>query len=341
MPVSKEYIIKRTLLLFLVIFGVITITFVITRIIPARPELLWAGPHATIQEINRAREELHLNKPIYIQFYLYISDLLHGDWGVSWRTRTPVLQSIISPLSATLELVITAFIIAIIIGIPLGVIAALRRNEYVDYLISGTVTIFGVSMPVFWLALITQFLFSSYLRWFPAAKRVDYTVVLFTGFHPITGFYLIDSMIEGNIPVFLSALKHIILPALVLSLYPMSLCARMTRALMVEVLNEQYIRSAVAWGLSRKLVIYKYALKNAVAPVIAALGLSFGYTITGAFMVELIFVWPGIGLYAAMSLLSLDYPAIIGVIIFFFFFYSVINFIVDIIHSMIDPRVKL
>ncbi len=340
MPVSKEYLVKRLILLIVVIFGVLIITFIITRLIPAHPELLWAGPHATPEEIEKAREELHLNENILIQLYYYFADFFRGNWGVSWRTRSPVLSGILSSLPATLELVIVAFIIAIAAGIPLGIIAALRRGKLSDQAIR-VLTVLGASVPVFWLALITQLVFSTWLHWLPAAKRVDEALALETGFHPITGFYLLDSLIEGNFPVFLDALKHIALPAFILSLYPMSLSARMTRALMIEVLNEPYIRSAIAWGLPRRLVTYKYALKNAIAPVIASLGLSFGYTIVGAYLIEIIFVWPGIGYYTAMSLLSFDYPAITGSVVFVALFYTTINLVVDLIHAWIDPRVKL
>ena len=340
MPVSREYIVKRLILLVVVVFGVLIITFVITRIIPAHPELLWAGAHPTKEQIERARKELKLDQPIHIQLYCYLTDFLSGNWGVSWRTRQPVLKDIQAALPATLELVIFAFIIAILLGVPLGTIAALKRNTWVDHTIR-IVSVMGASVPVFWLALILQLVLSNWLGILPSAKRVDEYLVYETGFREITGFILLDSLIQGNIPVFINALQHIVLPALVLALYPFGLCARMTRAVMVEVLNELYTRSALAWGLPRRLVVYRYALKNALAPVIASLGLSFGYTIIGAFMVEIIFVWPGIGLYAAMALLSYDYPAIIGCVIVVAIIYTVINMVVDIIHAIIDPRVKL
>lgn len=340
MPVSKEYIVKRLISLLFVIFGVLVITFIITRVIPARPELLWAGPHATIEQIEKARRALNLDKPIYVQFFLYLRDFLAGNWGVSWRTRTPVFNDIMTSLSATLELVMAGFVIAIIVGIPLGVLAALKRYSRVDDSIK-VVSVVGASVPVFWLALIAQLALSNWLGIFPTAKRVSEGVVLATGFRPITGFYVIDSILQGNLPVLADTISHLILPALVLSAYPLCLCARMTRALMIEVLSEQYIRSLKAWGLPTNLVLFKYALKNTIAPVVASLGLSFGYTIVGAFMVEIIFVWPGIGYYAAMSLLSFDYPAIMGCVVVVAIFYSVINTLVDIAHSIIDPRLKL
>ena len=252
----------------------------------------------------------------------------------------PVIDDIRTALPATLELIIFAFTIAMAIGIPLGVLAALKKYSIIDHLIR-IFTVSGASMPVFWLALITQLVLSSWLRLFPAAKRVDESIVLETGFHPLTGFYLLDSLLQGNTLVFTNVLQHMILPALVLSLYPLCLSARMTRALMLEVLNEHYIRSARAWGLPRKLILFKYALKNVIAPVVASLGLSFGYTIIGAFMVEIIFVWPGIGYYTAMALLSFDYPAVMGCIIVVSIFYCIINTVVDILHAIIDPRVKL
>jgi len=340
MPISREYVIKRLLLLIVVVFGVLVITFVITRVIPAHPELLWAGAHPTKEQIEKARRELRLDQPIHVQLYYYLLDFLSGDWGVSWRTRQPVLKDIQEALPATLELVMLAFTIAILLGVPLGAIAALRRNTWVDYIVR-VVSVVGASVPVFWLALILQLVLSSWLGILPSAKRVDEYIVYETGFKEITGFILLDSLVQGNIPVFVNALQHIVLPAMVLAFYPFGLCARMTRAVMAEVLSELYTRSALAWGLPRRLVIYRYALKNVLVPVIASLGLSFGYTIMGAFMVEIIFVWPGIGLYAAMALLSYDYPAIIGCVIVVAIIYTVINTIVDIIHAIIDPRVKL
>lgn len=340
MPVSKEYLFKRTILLAFVVFGVIFITFMITRVIPARPELLWAGPHATLEQIEKARRQLHLDKHVYLQFILYLQDLFFGNWGISWRTRTPVLSDIISSLTATLELIIIAFIIALMAGIPLGILAAIKKYSWIDDVVR-VITVIGASIPVFWLALIVQLTFGMWLGLLPSAKRVDEWVVITTGFKPITGFYIIDSILQGNLLVLVNSIQHIILPAIVLAAYPLCLSARMTRAVMIEVLSEQHIRSLMAWGLPQRLILFKYSLKNTLAPLIASLGLSFGYMIVGAFMVELVFVWPGIGFYAAMSLLSFDYPAVTGCVIIVAIFYCIINTLIDIIHSVIDPRVRL
>jgi peptide/nickel transport system permease protein len=339
LPISRDYLIKRIIMLFLVVFGVLVIAFIITRVIPARPELLWAGPHAKAEQIERARQELHLDKPIYIQLYYYLADFLRGNWGVSWRTRQPVLLDIISCLPATLELTITAFLLAFVIGVFLGLVAAVNYNKFVDKVVSLISTIMA-STPVFWLALILQTVFGIWLQVLPAGMRVDLSLAIKTGFKPITNFYLLDALLQLNMPVFLDVLKRMVLPVITLMMYPLGLTIRMTRSLAVEALQELYVKALEVWGLPKKLVLYRYVLRNVIAPVIASLGLSFGYTITGALMVELVFVYPGIGYYIGMALLSFDYPAILGGIVFVAIIYSVVNLVVDIIHAWIDPRVR-
>ncbi|MEM1634067.1 MAG: ABC transporter permease [Sulfolobales archaeon] len=340
MPVTYEYVIKRLFLLVLVVLGVLVITFILTRVIPARPELLWVGPHATLEAIEKARKELHLDEPIYVQLAYYLKDFFTGNWGVSWRTKQPVLQDILSALPATLELVITGFIIAVIAGIPLGFYSALRLGSVKDDVIRS-IAVIGASIPVFWVALILQLVFGIWLKMLPAGGRIDTALAMATGFRPITGFYLLDSLIEGNIAVFIDVLKRLILPAITVSLYPLSLTIRMVRSLAVEVLNENFVRFLEVNGIKRRTLIYRYVLRSVISPVIASLGLSFGYTLIGAFMVELVYVWPGIGYYVGMALLSYDYPAVLGSIVFVALFYSVINLVVDLIYAWIDPRVKL
>jgi len=336
----KGYIVKRLIMLAFVVFGVLTITFLITRIMPAHPEILWTGPRPTKEYIAKARELLHLNDPIYVQFYYYLSDLARGNWGVSWRTKMPIAQDISTALPATLELLFFAFAIAILAGIPLGVISAARRDKPIDHAVRiGSVA--GASLPVFWLALLLQLTFCNWLKLLPAGGRVDEVLALITGFVPISGFYLLDSLLEGNFAVFVSVLSRIILPSIGLAAYPLSLTTRMTRAMMAESLQSNYVRSFRAWGIPENLIRYKYALKNSLAPVIASLGLSFGYAIVGSFMIELIFSWQGIGYYAASSLMSNDFPAATACIVVVAVFYSVINVLVDVVHSIIDVRVTL
>lgn len=340
MPISKEYIVKRLIMSIGVIFGVLIIVFIITRLLPARPELLWAGPRARLEDIERVRQMLKLDRPIYEQLGYYLYNFIIGDWGVSWRTKQPILNDILSALPATLELTITAFIIAFIIGLPIGFLAAVRRGSWIDNIVR-IVAILEASFPIYWIALILYLVFSQILKILPAGGRIDTVLAMETNFHFITGFVFIDSIIQGNILILLDWLKRLILPSLAISLYPMGLTIRMSRALASEILNEPHIKALVAWGVPKNIILYKYTLKGVLAPIAGALGLSFGYTIIGAFLVELIFVWPGLGYYVGMSLLSFDYPAIIGGITIVAIIYVIINMIVDIIHAYIDPRVRL
>jgi peptide/nickel transport system permease protein len=326
-------------MLFLVVLGVLIIAFIITRVIPARPELLWVGPRATIEQIEKARKELHLDKPIYIQLYYYLKDFFSGNWGVSWRTRQPVLIDILTYLPATIELAITAFLLAFMLGIVLGIIAAINYGKLVDRVIS-VISVIVASTPVFWLGLMLQLIFSIWFKVLPGGMRIDIDVAIATGFKPITNFYILDALIQLNISALINIIKHMILPVAVLMMYPLGLTIRATRSLAIESLQEIYVKALQVWGLPRRLILYKYVLRNVIAPVIAALGLSFGYTITGALMVELVFVYPGIGYYIGMALLSFDYPAILGGIVFVAMIYSLTNLVVDIIHAWIDPRVK-
>jgi peptide/nickel transport system permease protein len=339
LPITRTYLVKRILLLLLVVLGVLIISFIITRIIPARPEILWVGPHARIEQIEEARRELHLDEPIHIQLYYYLVDFFKGNWGISWRTRQPVLSDILSSLPATLELTITAFILAFIIGIILGLTAAVNYGKLSDKNIS-LFSIIAASMPIFWLGLVLQTVFGIWFPILPAGMRVDPSLVMATKFKPITNFYILDSLIQFNIPVLLDVLKRMILPVTVLMMYPLGLTIRMARSMAVESLQEIYVKALEVWGLPKRRILYKYVLKNVIAPVVASLGLSFGYTIVGALMVEIIFVYPGIGYYVGMALLSFDYPAILGGIIFVALIYSLVNLIVDIMHAWIDPRVK-
>ncbi len=336
----REYIAYRLLLSVIVIFGVITIVFFVSRVIPADPAALWVGAHPTKEAIEKARKELHLDEPLINQYFYYIASLLRGDLGISIRTHNPVAEDLKSAFTATFELILVAEIIAIIIGIPLGVYSAVKKDNWLDNL-SRVFAISGVSLPAFWFGMILQLIFFKYLHLLPLAGRVDTIVLLEHPLKVITGFYLIDSLITGNVPVFIDALKHIILPAITLAMYPIGLITRQVRSMMIEVLQENYIRTAWAYGLPPKKVYFKYALKNAVVPALITVGLSFAYTLVGAFLVELIFNWPGLGRYAAYSILSMDYPAILGVTIVAATAYVFINLVIDIIQVYLDPRIKL
>jgi peptide/nickel transport system permease protein len=330
------YISKRIALSALVIFGTITITFFLSRVVPSNPAALWVGQHPTIEQIARAREILGLDKPLYVQYFSYLSDTLHGDLGFSIRFKgRSVLSDILSFLPATLELVIVGFIIALALGIPLGVISAIKENKITDHL-TRTISIAGASIPVFWLGIVFQIVFFGMLGILPLNLRLSDGIQLTR----ITGFHLIDSLVTGNWIAFKDALAHLILPAITMAAYPLGLCTRMVRASMIEVLRENYIRAARASGIPERTIFFRYALKNAIVPAFTAISLSFAYSITGAFLVEFIFTWGGIGSYLTYALKTIDYPVIVGVTIFVCIFYVAINLLLDFFQVVVDPRVK-
>ena len=335
-----QYVIRRVAHAFIVIVGVLLITFLVSHVIPGNPAALWVGSHPTADEIRKATQDLGLNRPLTDQFYIYITNLLSGNLGVSIRTHNPVLSDIAVGLAATLELIIVAFLIATVGGILVGVFSAAHRDRFPDHF-GRVVAILGVSMAPFWLAMILQLLFSQTLNMFPLAGRLSTSVSIIYPLKRITGFNLIDSLIEGNFVAFTDSVWHIFLPALALAAYPFGLSVRMVRTMMIEVLQENYTRSELAWGLTSRIILFKYALKNAISSTVIALGMSFAYSLTGAFLDEIIFVWPGLGTYTALSILALDYPAIMGTVIAVAAFYVVINLLVDIFQAFMDPRVTL
>ena len=336
----REYFIRRIGLTVLVLLGLTVLTFVLTRMVPSDPAALYIGPRARPEEVAKARVLLGLDKPLYVQFFIYLRDLLQGNLGVSIRTKRPVLDDIRLNFPNSLELIIASLAIALIIGLPLGIVSAKRKDTIVDH-ISRVVTVAGVSIPAFWLGLLMQLLFMRVLGILPLGGRIDTIVGMMYPVKTITGFYLIDSLLTGNWPAFSSSLRHIILPALTLSAYSIGLIARMTRSTMLEVLGENYIRTAKAWGFSDRAITYTYALKNAIGPTLTVVGLTFAYLITGTFYVETIFYWPGLGSYSALALLSLDFPVIMGVTLVLGTAYVLINLFLDLLQAYLDPRVVL
>jgi len=335
----KNFILKRLLLSILVLFGVILITFIITRAIPSDPAAQWAGPRATAEQIKAARVELGLDKPLYVQFGKYIQNLLKGNLGYSLKTHQPVATELKACVPATVELVLISTIAAVFIGLPLGLISAKRKDQWVDHL-SRFFSVGAVSLPTFWVGIFLQLLFYSWLRLLPMGDQLSMNVRLMYEIPKITGFITLDSLITGNMVVFKDALLHLILPGITIALYPIGLVARMTRSALLEILNEDYIRAARAYGLPERIVLWLYALKNSLGPTVTVVTLSIGYTLVNTFLVESIFSWPGIGNYVATAVVSLDYPAILGVTIFSAIAYVVLNLIADIIIAL-DPRVRI
>ena len=335
----KKYILKRLLLGCIVLLGVIVIIFTITRVVPSDPAAKWAGTRATPAQIEAARVELGLDRPVVIQFVNYVGDLVQGDLGYSLRTRNPVVNDLKTFIPATIELVLIGTIFAMFIGIPLGLYSAKYKNKLLDH-ISRFFSIGCVSLPVFWVALGLQLIFYSGLGWLPLGGRLSVAVTLSYEIPHITGMLIFDSLITGNWVIFADAVKHIILPAIPIALYPIGLVSRMTRSALLEILNEDYITAERSYGLSERLILWVYALKNSLGPTATVVTLSVGYTLMNTFLVESIFNWPGIGKYVASSVLSMDFPAIMGVTIFSAICYMLLNLIADLVISL-DPRVRL
>jgi len=334
-----SFITRRLLLGILTIFGVILITFILVRVIPSDPAAQWVGGRATPQQVAVAREELGLDKPIYVQFEHYIKDLLKGNLGYSLMTHQPVVEELKKRFPATLELVFISCIIALLIGIPLGLISAKDKNSWIDHF-SRFFSIGAISIPTFWLALVFQLVFFMILGILPSGGQLSMKIKLFQDVPHITGFIFLDSLITGNFAVLKDFLKHLILPAICVGAYTIGLVARMTRSALLEILSEDYIKAARSYGLPERLILYSYALKNSLGPTITAVTLAMGYALMNTFLVESVFSWPGIGKYIADAVVCLDYPAIMGVTIFAACAYILLNLIADIIISL-DPRVKL
>jgi peptide/nickel transport system permease protein len=335
----KKYILRRFLLSLIVLFGVILIIFVITRVVPSDPAAKWAGARATAEQVAAARIELGLDKSLPVQFVKYLEDLVHGDLGYSLRTRNPVTSDLHTFIPATVELVLMGTIFAMFIGIPLGLYSAKYKNRWLDHF-SRFFSIGCVSLPVFWVALTLQLVFYSYLNILPLGGRVSTEVALTYQLPNITGMLIFDSLITGNWVVFADALKHIILPMIPIALYPIGLVARMTRSAMLEILNEDYIAAERSYGLPEGQILWGYGLKNSLGPTATVVTLSVGYTLMNTFLVESIFNWPGIGKYVAASVVSMDFPAIMGVTIFSAICYMLLNLIADLVIAL-DPRVRL
>ena len=334
-----KYILKRILSSLIVLLGVITITFVIARVIPSNAAAKWVGPKATPEQIAAAEIELGLDKPLPIQFVNYLKQLAQGDLGTSLNTHQPVIKELQAYVPATLELVLIAFLFAILLGIPLGIYSAKKKDRLLDH-VSRFFSIGAVSLPTFWVALFLQLIFYKQLGWLPLGGRLSVEATIFGDVPTITGMLLLDCLLSGNFATFGDAFAHIILPGITISLYPIGLVSRMTRSALLEILGEDYITASRSYGLAETKVLWKYALKNSLGPTATVVTLSMGYTLVNTFLVETIFSWPGIGSYVSKAVTTLDYPAIIGVTVFSAICYVLLNLAADIITAM-DPRVRL
>ncbi|WP_298980576.1 ABC transporter permease [Caldilinea sp.] len=331
-----RFILRRLGGLVFVLFGVSIMTFFLAQIVPADPVTAALGTNAREAQIEAYRRQLGLDQPVVVQYVRYMGRLLQGDLGASIRTRRPVADDLRDFLPATVELTLAAMLVTILVGIPLGVIAALRRNTWIDAA-ARILALIGGAMPIFYVGLLLLGVFYRQLRWLPGPGRLDSTLQPPT---TLTGLYTVDALLTGNWPVFTDALAHLVLPAITLGLYSTAVLLRMTRSSMLEMLGQDFVRTARAKGLSQRLVIGRHVFKNALPPILTILGVIFGSLLSGAVLTETIFNWPGIGRYATTSVTTLDYPAVMGVALVAAVIYPLVNTLVDIGYSVIDPRVR-
>ena len=329
-------IVRRLIFLVFVLFGLSVITFGLSHVIPGDPARLMAGPRASRSAVEKLREKYGLNDPWLKQYVTYVGNIAHGDFGMSFTTRRPVSQDLKRYLPATAELGLCAFVLATAIGIPLGVLSAVKRDKWPDHL-ARFISISGLALPVFWLAIMAQFVFFGKLGWLPDGERLP------IGVDPprtITGLYTIDSLLTGNMPLFLLSLKHLLLPTIVLAYGSLAVITRMVRGGMLEVLNQDYIRTARAKGIAQHAVVLGHALKNALLPTVTSIGLQIGLLLSGAFLVEIVFSWPGIGRYAVDAIQRLDYNATMATTLIIALVFVLLNLVVDIAYLFLDPRIS-
>lgn len=332
-----RYILKRLLNLIPVLLGITLLVFILLHLIPGDPAQILAGERATPETVEAIREQLGLNKPLPVQYLLFLGNLLRFNLGNSIMSGASILQEIATRWPATFELSVAAMFIALILGIPAGVLAAVRKNSVIDNLtMSGS--LLGVSMPVFWLGLLLIYLFAVHWQWLPPGLRMSQEVA--STFKPLTGFYVFDALLQLNWKALKDVVAHLVLPALTLSTIPLAIIARITRSAMLEVLSQDYIRTARAKGVLERWVIFKHALKNALLPVVTIIGLQFGTLLSGAILTETIFSWPGIGFWIYDGILNRDYPVVQGGVIFVSMSFVLINLLVDISYAFLDPRIQ-
>jgi peptide/nickel transport system permease protein len=318
-----------------VLLGVSIVVFVMVRAIPGDPAQILLGQAATPDQVADVRERLGLDEPLPIQYLVFIKGALTGDLGDSLVVGQPVTAVLLERFPATLELTLAALFFAIAIGVPVGVIAAVRQYSLLDK-ITSVVALTGVSMPVFWLALVLVVIFTVRIDLLPFPGRVGGDV----SFTSYTGLYLLDTLITFNFPAFWDVLRHLILPAIALGTIPMAVITRMTRSSMLEVMNEDYVRTARAKGVAPWRVVFRHALRNAMLPTITVIGLQFGLLMGGAILTETIFGWPGVGQIAIESVNRRDYAMIQGVVLYGATFFVLVNLLVDVLYAVLDPRVR-
>lgn len=319
-----------------VMFGVTLVTFTITHVVPVNPVLALVGDHAPQELVDRVYHEFGFDQPLPVQYYLYVRDLLHGQLGTSIANRRPVAVDLAQYLPATLELSLAAILVAIIVGVPTGVVSAVYRDRWPDQ-VARVFSLAGVSLPVFFTALVFFAVFYVGLGWMPGPGQLDPYV---PAPPRLTGMVVVDALLGGYWPAFWNGLHHLVMPAAVLGWSTAGVITRMTRSSLLEVLGMDYVRTAKAKGLTPRAVILGHALRNALIPTVTVIGLAFGSLLQGAVLTETLFSWPGIGRYATRSVVNIDVPAVMGVTLVAAVMYSLVNLAVDIVYAYLDPRIR-
>lgn len=331
------FLFRKLLALLLVILGVVTILFFVNEMIPGDPIRAFAGVQVRPEQVEILRREFGLDKPAYVRYIRYLFNLARGDLGISLSTQQPVVKDLKQHLPASIELTVLSMVLIVVIGVPVGVISAVKKGRAVDQL-TRILAFIGAGLPVFWFGLMLQLFLYGRLALFPAAGRIGFGLEAPVG---PTGLLLLDSLIARRVEVFSSAARHLVLPVLSIALARVAVVARMTRSSMLEVLSEDYIRTARAKGLAERRIVFRHALMNAFMPTLTILGLQFGWVLQGAVLVEAIFSYPGIGFYAVRAITHHDLPAILGVTLVMVVVFVISNFITDLLYTVVDPRVRV
>lgn len=331
-----QLVLRRLGFLLFVLVGISLITFFLSHVVPADPVRLFAGPRASKAALAAIRHQYGFDLPVWQQYLRYLGGLLRGDFGYSLTSRRPVAADLRDYLPATIELTLSAILWVIAVGIPLGLVSALWRGSVVDH-VGRLLSISGVAFPAFWLGLMAQLVLFDQLGWLPAGERLDAN----TAPPPnVTGLYTIDSLLAGNLHLFGQSVVHLILPSVVLGYGSLAVLTRQVRASMLEVMPQDFVRTARAKGLPRRQVVIRHALRNALLPATTVMGLQVGFLLGGALLVEDVFAWPGIGRYATLATTTLDYNAVMAVTIVAAAIYVVVNLLVDILYMTLDPRIS-
>ena len=333
------FVVKRALLAMPVLLGVLTISFFATVSVPGDPLAGLLPENPTAEQYQQAAEEFGLDRSLPERWVRYVTRTVQGDLGRSLRTNRPVVVDLQQAAVATLELAALAFVLTAIFGIGVGLISAVRENTAIDHVLS-VLSIGGVAAPIFWTALMLQLVFYGQLGWLPAGGRIDHFTELLHPFPRTTGLLTVDALMAWNFAALGDAVRHMVLPASVLAYRAMGLVTRITRASMIETLRAPYVQTGRAFGIRERRLVTYHAFKNALPPILTVLGLAFGELLAGSFLVETVFNWPGLGLYALQSIAALDYPGIVGVSLFIAVVYVIVNLVIDLAYPLVDPRLR-